>query len=109
MYSVVYVTAPSQSEGEELARGLVKEKLAACVNIVPSVKSVYWWKGEVEEAKEVLLIIKTSDTLIEPIINWVKSHHTYTVPEVIAMPVIKGNEQYLEWLGESLEEKIEKL
>ena len=109
MFSVVYVTAGSQGEGEELARGLVKEKLAACVNIVPSVKSVYWWKGEVEEAKEVLLIIKTNDILIEQIINLVKSHHTYTVPEVIAMPIIKGNEQYLEWLGESLKEKIKEL
>lgn len=102
MYSVVYVTAGSEKEGGALAKGLIKEKLAACVNIVPSIKSVYWWKGEIEESEELLLIIKTKDSLLKPLISWVKSHHSYTVPEIIAIPIKTGNEKYLEWIKKSV-------
>jgi len=99
---VVLVTASSQ-EGARLARVLVEERLAACVNLVPSIASTYWWEGKIEEATEYLLIVKTRQDRLDRLIARVRELHTYTVPEVIALPIIGGNPAYLQWMTEALQ------
>uniref|UniRef100_A0A1I8H9H2 Polyglutamylase complex subunit TTLL1 n=1 Tax=Macrostomum lignano TaxID=282301 RepID=A0A1I8H9H2_9PLAT len=96
-HSVVYVTVPNQQVGEKLAHGLVGERLAACVNIVPGVTSVYAWEGKVEQDSELLLIIKTRTGLLSSLTDYVKANHGYDVPEVISLPIQDGLPAYLNW------------
>ncbi|KAG8376107.1 hypothetical protein BUALT_Bualt09G0029000 [Buddleja alternifolia] len=98
---VVYVTVPNKEAGKKLAESIVKERLAACVNRVPGVESVYEWKGEIQTDAEELLIIKTRESLLEALTEHVKTNHEYEVPEVIALPITGGNLQYLEWIKNS--------
>lgn len=102
--SVVFITASSQIEADKIASVLLEAKKAACVNVVPSVHSRYWWQGKIESADEVLLIIKTKSSALPDVIELVKKNHSYTVPEIIALPIIGGNEDYLKWIDESVEE-----
>ncbi|CAM8945770.1 unnamed protein product [Rhodiola kirilowii] len=95
---VVYVTVPNKELGKKLAESIVKEKLAACVNRVPGVESVYQWKGEIQTDSEELLIIKTRESLLEALTEHVKANHEYEVPEVIALPITGGSIPYLEWI-----------
>ncbi len=97
-YIVVFVTAPSEKEGEKIAQALLKDRLAACVNIVPGLKSVFRWKGKISTEDEVLLLIKTKDTLFERLKKRVIELHSYDVPEVIALGILAGNEKYLDWV-----------
>ncbi|XP_047322829.1 protein CutA, chloroplastic [Impatiens glandulifera] len=101
---VVYVTVPNKEAGKKLAESIVKEKLAACVNRVPGIESVYEWKGEIQTDNEELLIIKTRESLLDALTEHVKANHEYDVPEVIAMPIIGGSVQYLEWIKNSTRE-----
>ncbi|BBG95832.1 Nitrogen regulatory PII-like, alpha/beta [Prunus dulcis] len=98
---VVYVTVPNKEAGKKLAESLVREKLAACVNRVPGIESVYQWNGEVQTDSEELLIIKTRQSLFEALTEHVKANHPYDVPEVIALPINAGSLQYLEWVKNS--------
>lgn len=98
---VVFVTVPSSEEAQRIARAVVDERLAACANVVVGVASRYWWKGQVEEAAEVLLILKTRQALLDSLTARVRSLHSYTVPEVIGIPIIGGNPDYLAWIDES--------
>ncbi|PIN07220.1 hypothetical protein CDL12_20211 [Handroanthus impetiginosus] len=98
---VVYVTVPNKEAGKKLAESIVKERLAACVNRVPGIESIYEWKGEIQTDSEELLIIKTRESLLEALTEHVKANHEYEVPEVIALPITGGNLQYLEWLKNS--------
>ena len=98
---VVFITAP-RGKGEELAAKLVESRLAACVNVVNGVRSVYWWKGRVERDEEDLLIVKTTESRLEELIRLVKEVHPYEVPEVIAVPIEKGLPEYLAWVEESV-------
>jgi len=100
-YVVVLITIPTD-KGLELADYIVKNKLGACVNVVPEVNSFYWWKGNIERDKESLLVIKTSLQKLEELIKEVKRVHPYTVPEIIALPILGGNEDYLRWIDDSL-------
>ncbi len=100
---VVLVTAPSREEGARLARALVEERLAACVNLVPSISSTYWWEGKIEETTETLLVAKTRQEHLDRLVARVRAMHTYTVPEVIALPIIGGNAAYLRWMAEVLQ------
>jgi periplasmic divalent cation tolerance protein len=100
-YYVVFITVPVE-KSQELADFIVQKKLGACVNIVPEVSSVYWWKGNIERDRESLLIVKTSAEKFKELIRQVKSVHPYSVPEIIAMPIVAGNEDYLKWIDESL-------
>ncbi|MFA6029444.1 MAG: divalent-cation tolerance protein CutA [Elusimicrobiota bacterium] len=95
---VVLVTAPDRRTGLRLARALVAERLAACVNLVGSLRSVYRWKGKVEEASEVLLLAKTRAALLPRLQRRVKALHPCSVPEVLALPVAGGSPSYLSWL-----------
>ena len=99
--AVVLVTTP-EAEAQGLAEVLVREKKAACVNIVPRVRSTYWWQGEIESDDESLLIIKTRLSLLDDLIEAVKETHSYEVPEVIALPILGGNRDYLDWIGSVL-------
>ncbi|TYI82680.1 hypothetical protein E1A91_D05G237200v1 [Gossypium mustelinum] len=101
---VVYVTVPNRDAGRKLADSIVKEKLAACVNIVPGVVSVYEWEGKVNRDPEELLIIKTRQSLLPALTEHVKANHEYDVPEVIALPIGGGSAEFLEWLKNSTRE-----
>ncbi|WIA44510.1 hypothetical protein OEZ86_007249 [Tetradesmus obliquus] len=98
---VVYVTAPSAEVADSLASALVEGKLAACVNIVPGLTSVYSWKGKIEKDPELLLIIKTQASLLENLTAKVKQLHPYDEPEVLALPVVGGSASYLAWVRDS--------
>ena len=95
---VVLVTTPNREVAERIARKLVETRLAACINIIDSIKSMYWWKGRIEEDNEVLMIIKTRLDVFNDLVEEVKKNHVYEVPEVIALPVIIGYRDYIDWL-----------
>lgn len=101
MYIVVLVTAPNNSQAKRIANFLLKEKLAACVNIISKVDSFFWWQGKIDKAKEVMLVIKSKKRLFSKLIKAVKSKHPYDVPEIIALPIISGSKDYLNWIDES--------
>jgi len=101
-YIVVFVTVSSAAEGEKLANALVEGRLAACVNRLSPVQSTYWWQGKVERGEEQLLVIKTREDLFDRLKAKVQELHSYTVPEVIALPILKGSESYLNWMEEEL-------
>jgi periplasmic divalent cation tolerance protein len=98
---VAFVTVSGESRGREIARKIVEERLAACVNIVPVVRSIYHWEGSIEEEEESLLVIKTGKRLLERLKKRIPEIHPYDIPELIALPVAGGLEEYMEWaLGE---------
>jgi periplasmic divalent cation tolerance protein len=97
---LVLCTAPTVDVATELARGLVAEKLAACVNFFAQVSSVYCWKGALEQQQEVQLLIKTRRERYADVERWLVEHHPYEVPEVLAIPIEAGSAQYLAWLRE---------
>jgi periplasmic divalent cation tolerance protein len=99
-YIVVLITTNGIKEAEKLSDILVKKKLAACVNIVPKIHSKYWWKGKIESSAESLMIIKTKTNLFKKLETTVRKHHSYTVPEIIAIPIVKGSKHYLFWIGD---------
>ena len=101
MYCVVLCTA-SNSEAEMIAAALVEQKLCACINVIPEVKSFFQWKGRLEEEKESLLIIKTETRMIDRLIDAIKKLHSYEVPEIITLPITSGYSEYLGWIGDSL-------
>jgi periplasmic divalent cation tolerance protein len=101
-FIVVLVTVGSNTEGERVARALVEERLAACVNRIPAVQSVYRWQGKVEQSAEELLVIKTRADLFTALEKRVRELHSYSVPEVIALPILSGSENYLRWLGQQV-------
>jgi periplasmic divalent cation tolerance protein len=100
---VVYITAPNEDEAARIAKAIVEERLAGCVNIVKGIRSIYSWQGKIEDDAEVLMIAKTQRHLFEPLKRRVKELHSYTVPEIIALPIIEGSEDYLNWLKEVTE------
>lgn len=101
-YLVIFVTTPDVSAAEMIARSIVEEKFAACVNIVPGVKSFYQWEGKLEHAQEALLVIKTTKMLFPKIEQCVRAMHSYEVPEIIAVPVIRGSHPYLSWIDKNV-------
>uniref|UniRef100_A0A0N4ZJW3 Divalent-cation tolerance protein CutA n=1 Tax=Parastrongyloides trichosuri TaxID=131310 RepID=A0A0N4ZJW3_PARTI len=100
VFSVIYVTVPKMEVAKTIARNVVESKLAACVNIIPGVTSVYSWKGNIEEDQELLLIIKTKTNLLEELKKEIVKIHPYEVPEFISLPIEHGSEPYLKWIGE---------
>jgi len=102
MYIVVLVAAGNKKEARKIASALVKEKLAACVNILDKAESFFFWEGKLNRAQESLLIIKSKKSKLAQIIKRVKSLHSYTVPEIISLPVSGGLAAYLRWVDESV-------
>jgi periplasmic divalent cation tolerance protein len=99
---LVVTTAGSAEEARKIAHALVEGKLAACVNIVPQIQSVYRWQGRIEEAQEWLLIIKTTDAGFERVRDAIKQLHSYELPECIAVDIEDGSPEYLKWIAESV-------
>ena len=99
---VVLTTCAAEADAERLARALVAGRLAACVNVVPGVRSFYHWKGEIESSEEFLLIVKTSRDLFPALRAEMEKLHPYEVPELLALPVVAGAENYLSWLQSNL-------
>lgn len=95
----VLMTAPDPAVAEDLVRRLVKERLAACGNVIPGLVSVYWWEGDVERADEALVVLKTTASSASALVERAAELHPYEVPEVIALPVTEGHRPYLEWVG----------
>ncbi len=99
-YRLLYITTADMDEAERLGKGLVEARLCACANILGPIKSFYWWQGKMEEGGEVALIAKTREDLVDAATAWVKSHHSYTVPCVVSLPIDGGNPDFLSWIGE---------
>jgi periplasmic divalent cation tolerance protein len=95
---VVLITAPDADTGASLARALVGERLAACVNLVPGIRSIYRWEGSIEEGDEVLMVVKTRAARCKALRARVNDLHPYDVPEVIELPIGGGSPAYLEWV-----------
>lgn len=100
---MVISTTSDISEAEELSNRIVKEKLAACVNIFPQIKSVYWWEGEIEKDEEALLLIKTNEKKLDALLDKIEELHSYDTPEALAIDIEKGSPDYLEWVEKSVE------
>jgi len=99
---IVFVTAKDEPEAKAISQKLLEEKLIACVNIVSGVQSFFWWEGKIDNANETLLVIKSKASALRELIETVKSVHSYDVPEIIAMPIIEGNADYLKWIDDSV-------
>lgn len=97
---VVFITASNEEEASKIAKALVEARIAGCVNIVRNIRSIYSWQGKIEDESEVLMIVKTRKSLFDSLSTKVKELHSYTVPEIIAIPIITGSEDYLKWLKE---------
>ncbi len=95
----VLITTQNAEQGASIARALVEERLAACVNVVPQVRSFYWWEGKVQDDAEALLVAKTRRALVDRVVARVRELHSYTLPETIALPIVAGSERYLAWVA----------
>ena len=103
MVAVVYTTIDSEQDARKIAHILVEEKIVACVTIIPNVESIYRWKGNIEEEKEFILLAKTVDDNVKKAIKRIKEFHTYELPDVIALPVTAGLEEYIEYIDRETE------
>jgi len=97
-YCVVLVTCPTESAAR-IAAEVLDKRAAACVNTIRGVRSLFWWEGKVDASKESLLLMKTTRTLLKKLERVVKSVHPYEVPEIIALPIVQGNRDYLDWIS----------
>lgn len=102
MALIVFSTCANEKEAGLISAALIKKRLAACVNIIKGIESVFWWKGKIEKSKEVLLIIKTNKSKLTKATKIIKTMHSYEVPEVIAINIIGGYKPYLGWIDESV-------
>ncbi len=100
-YRIVLVTCASVAEARRIGRGAVEKKLAACANILVGVESIYRWKGKVERAREVLVVMKTTVARLRELEREVKRVHSYEVPEFVVLPVVAGSREYLKWIEEN--------
>lgn len=100
---IVLITTPTDEEAQRIAEMLVNKKLAACVQILPSMTSIYVWQGEVQRDRENLLLVKTSGGKFDELDREIRAIHSYETPEIIALPIVAGSEPYLAWLSASLE------
>jgi periplasmic divalent cation tolerance protein len=100
---VVFITVDSEDQAKRISDVLLQKKLIACVNIVRDIRSFFWWKGQVDSCSELLMIMKSRGELLDNIVDEVRRHHNYEVPEIVAMPIVGGNSLYLQWIDESVE------
>ncbi len=101
---VILCTCPDEETASRLANGLIEEQLAACVNILPGIRSIYRWQGVISDDAEVLMVIKSLASRFDELEAWLSAHHPYDVPEVVALPAEKVSAQYLAWIETSLDE-----
>ena len=100
---IIFITASDHNEANKMAEHLLDRRKIACANVIPKVNSLFWWQGKIESEEESLLVIKTKASVLSEIIDLVKEVHSYEVPEIIALPIIGGNEEYLRWIIEEVE------
>ncbi len=100
---VLLITTATAEEAQRISRVLLTQRKAACVNIVPRVSSFFWWQGKLDSAQESLMLVKTKASQLNETIRLVKELHSYDIPEIIALPIIGGNQDYLEWLDKEVE------
>lgn len=98
--NMIYITAGSMDEARTIGKELVSTRLAACVNIIDNMNSMYWWDGKIQDDREVILIAKTKETLVPQLIEKVKSLHSYDCPCIVSLPILDGNKAFLEWVAE---------
>ncbi len=96
--NLVYITAKDKQEARKIGKALVEARLAACVNIIDGMNSMYWWENQVQDDNETVLIAKTKASLVKKLIEKVKSLHSYSCPCIITLPIGEGNKEYLEWI-----------
>jgi periplasmic divalent cation tolerance protein len=104
---VILCTCPDERTAEALARGLVREHLAACVNVLPGIRSIYRWQDSIEEEAEVLLMIKSVSDRLSSLEAWLQTEHPYEVPEIVALPTDQVAAPYLEWLSAQVKRPVE--
>jgi periplasmic divalent cation tolerance protein len=104
-FRLLYVTASSRDEAKKIGRTLVEERLAACANVIDGMESVYWWEGKLTEDREAVLILKTRAELVGRVTERVKALHSYSVPCVVALPILDGNKSYLDWVQTETEKR----
>lgn len=100
--SICYVTTPNEESAKKIATDLVSNKLAACVNIIPNIQSVYEWEGKINEDLEYLLMIKTTTENVQELTTYVRENHPYSVAEVISVKIESGNPPYLDWIAKTV-------
>lgn len=98
MFISIYIITNNEKESYKIGEKLVEERLVSCVNIIPHLKSLYWWEGKIEHADESLMFAKTRRDLLEKVIERVKVLHSYSNPAILALPILDGNKDYLEWV-----------
>ena len=98
--NLVYMTAGDMDEARAIGRDLVSGRLAACVNIIDNMNSIYRWEGEIQDDREVVIIAKTRETLVPDLIDRVKALHSYDCPCIVSLPIIDGNQAFLDWVAE---------
>lgn len=103
IHLLVWVTVPDRTVARRIARAVLADRLAACVNVVPGVESHYWWKGKVEKGRELWLVMKTTRARLPALERRVRALHPYDTPECVATPLVAGNERYLAWIDASLQ------
>jgi len=103
MVTIIYTTINDEQYARKIASFLIQEQIVACVNIIPEIESIYRWKGRIEEEKEIILIAKTVDENVKKAINRIKELHTYETPDIIAIPIIDGNNEYLDYIKRETE------
>ena len=101
-YIIMLVTVKDNTEAQKITRAVLGKRQAACVNIIPGVNSTYWWVDKIESEEECLLIIKTEIRMLNTVIELVKKNHSYATPEIIALPVVGGDPDYLKWIEKTL-------
>ena len=101
-YLIVLVTTPNMEEAQKISQALLGTRKAACINIIPKINSTYWWLDKIESSEECMLVIKTEMVLLNSLVDLVKKNHSYATPEIIALPVVGGNQDYLKWLDKTL-------
>jgi periplasmic divalent cation tolerance protein len=101
-YIIILITSESVEEADHISRVLLEKKKVACVNIIRGIDSYFWWEGKQDSARENLLIAKTKASLLPDILELVRKVHSYDVPEIIALPIIGGNKDYLDWIEQSV-------
>ena len=97
--NLVYITTKDKAEARKIGQELVKTRLAACINIIDNMNSMYWWQGKIQDDNEAILIAKTKQSLVKKLIKKVKSLHSYSCPCIISLPILEGNKDYLQWLS----------
>jgi len=101
-YIVLFITTATTDEAQRISKVLLEQRKVACVNIVPRVSSLFWWENKLDSAHESLLIVKTKASLLNEVIRLVREIHSYDIPEIIALPIVGGNQDYLEWIGKEV-------